>query len=251
MSTLLLQSTSACACFGADCSYILLVIMYWAYHFGWKTCKTEKVSLRRLTLVLLLMSKGGSHVTEHRAAFMPAQFPALDWIPRSEFVSIWKKKTTSILFSSATLLNVIHPPTVRYIFKQYIFILIMVLVCGVDKLWGWHANSTFDKLWLLVQPLTEPSENCASDSIVGYLLTVVAKFRMKEIRHGWVLLLTFLASGREWVPGCICSINERHLKWDRGWQLGQVEETVQDTQMYHALSSKNEEEKNDLHILWI
>lgn len=74
---------------------------------------------------------------------------------------------------------------------------------------------------------------------------------MKRIRNGWVLFLTFLASGREWVPGCICSIKERHLKWVRGWQPGQVENPVQDTQIYNALSRNNEQGKSHMHFLWI
>lgn len=71
--------------------------------------------------------------------------------------------------------------------------------------------------------------------MTGCLLTVVVYIRMKRIGHGWVLLLTFLASAKAWVPSCICSMKEGCLKWDRGWQSGQLENPLQDAQIYRNM----------------
>lgn len=178
---------------------------------------------------------GGLHVVAHQAVFLPVRFPALDWI---------------------------SPTVCFYFLLAYCWVQLMLSLprtcpnCSCCSCMGglspmlacWHHSW---ELQLHVQPWTEGVENCANSSMTSCLLTVVVYIRMKRIRHGWVLLLTLLASARECVLGCICSIKKGCLKWDRGWQSGQLENPLQDAQTHRNIFRNNGQGKNHMHILWM
>lgn len=126
-----------------------------------------------------------------------------------------------------------------------------LLLSTVNALQTAHADTTLENCSCKGQPWTEGGENCASSSVTSCLFTAVVSIRMKRIRHGWVLLLTLLASARECVPGCICSMKEGCLKWDRSWQSGQLENPLQDAQTQRSTFRNNGQGNNHMHILWI
>lgn len=117
----------------------------------------------------------------------------------------------------------------------------------------WHQSW---EMQLHVQPWTEGGENCASSSVTWTqirsqelicLLPVVVFIRMRRIRRGWVLLLTLLTSARECVTGCVCSIKEGPLIWDRGWQSGQLKNPLQDAQTHGNMFINKGQGKNHMH----
>lgn len=236
-----------------DCSYVLFVFVatHWAHHSGWRPYRSEKMSPRPLKLVFLLTLKGGSR--DNTTGCIHACLICSSGLSPTLWVSECLKKV-SFCFP------------LPYCWTHFILLLTRTYSSCIYSNSSWCSC----KVWIYCKAgiLMALLRNCScmsshglnrvriiqvfqSDSVAGYLLAVVAYIRMKGIRHGWVLLLAFLASGREWVPGCICSIKQRHLKWDRGWQPGQVENPVQNTQIYHVLPRNNEEGKNHTCIFWI